>query len=157
MCRQVRGVPRSDIRRVTWWADSGDRVQKSHCMLLSRRLVSGMALLGVDEVLELAGVADEEDRGVVAHQVVVALLGVELDREAARVAAGVRRCPARLRRWRSVTNTGVRLPSADRKLALVHLVTSSVTSKNPCAPLPLACTTRSGTRSRLKCCIFWTT
>src|SRR5215204_6140617 len=33
---------------------------------------------------------------------------------------------------------------------------SSVTSKKPCAPLPFACTTRSGTRSRLKCCIFWT-
>jgi hypothetical protein len=51
-------------------------------------------------------------------------------------------------------NTGVRWPTADKKLALVHPVTSSVTSKNPCAPLPLACTTRSGTRSRLKCCIF---
>ena len=47
-------------------------------------------LLGVDEVLELGRVADEEDRRVVADQVVVALFGVELDREAARVAHGVR-------------------------------------------------------------------
>jgi hypothetical protein len=54
-------------------------------------------------------------------------------------------------------NIGVRFPTSDRKAALVHCVTSSVTSKNPCAPLPLACTTRSGTRSRLKCCIFCTT
>ena len=54
-------------------------------------------------------------------------------------------------------NIGVRLPTFDRKLALVHWVTSSVTSKKPCAPLPFACTTRSGTRSRLKCCIFCTT
>ena len=44
------------------------------------------ALLGVDEVLELRGVADEEDRRVVADQVVVALLGIELQREPARVA-----------------------------------------------------------------------
>jgi hypothetical protein len=33
-------VPRSLIRIVTWCADSGDSVQKSHCMLLSRRWVS---------------------------------------------------------------------------------------------------------------------
>ena len=51
-------------------------------------------------------------------------------------------------------NTGVRLPTPPRKLAFVNCVRSSVTSKKPCAPLPLACTTRSGTRSRLKCCIF---
>src|ERR1700743_2773488 len=48
------------------------------------------ALLGVDEVLELGGVADEEDRRVVADQVVVAFLGIELQREAARVARRVR-------------------------------------------------------------------
>ena len=50
----------------------------------------GQALLGVDEVLELRRVADEEDRRVVADHVAVALLGVELQREAARVADGVR-------------------------------------------------------------------
>ncbi len=49
-----------------------------------------LALLGVDEVLELARVADEEHRGVVAHQVEVALLGVKLEREPARVPVGVR-------------------------------------------------------------------
>ncbi len=48
-------------------------------------------LLGVDEVGELAGVLDEEHRGVVADEVVVALLGVELQRESARVAHRVRR------------------------------------------------------------------
>ncbi|CAM5694861.1 hypothetical protein STENM36S_06811 [Streptomyces tendae] len=51
----------------------------------------GVALLGADEVGELDGVLDEEHRGVVADEVVVALLGVELQREAARVADGVRR------------------------------------------------------------------
>ena len=41
MLRQVRGVPRSDIRIVTWWALSGESVQKSHCMSLERSPVSG--------------------------------------------------------------------------------------------------------------------
>ena len=37
MWRQVRGMPRSPMSHVTWWADSGDSVQKSHCMSWSRR------------------------------------------------------------------------------------------------------------------------
>ena len=41
MLRYVRGVPRSDMRIVTWWADSGESVQKSHCMSLERMPVSG--------------------------------------------------------------------------------------------------------------------
>ena len=45
-----------------------------------------VGLEGVDEVGELDRVADEEDRQVVADQVPVAVLGVELHREAARVA-----------------------------------------------------------------------
>src|SRR3954469_21352356 len=48
------------------------------------------------------------------------------------------------------------MPTAPNIAAFVNWLMSLVTSKNPCAPLPLACTTRSGTRSRLKCCIFWT-
>ncbi len=51
---------------------------------------AGQALLRADEVRELDRVLDEEDRRVVADQVVVALFGVELQREAARVAPGVR-------------------------------------------------------------------
>jgi hypothetical protein len=50
------------------------------------------------------------------------------------------------------TNTGVRLPTFDRNAAFVR-----GDLEEPCAALPLACTTRSGTRSRLKCCIFCTT
>ena len=41
MWRQLAGIPRSDMRIVTWWALSGDSVQKSHCMSLERRPVSG--------------------------------------------------------------------------------------------------------------------
>ncbi|CVN03242.1 Uncharacterised protein [Streptococcus pneumoniae] len=47
-------------------------------------------LLRADEVGELHRVAQEEDRGVVADDVVVALLGVEAQCEAAHVAPGVR-------------------------------------------------------------------
>jgi hypothetical protein len=43
----------------------------------------------VDEVGELDGVLDEEHRDVVADEIPVALLGVELDREAAHVAGRV--------------------------------------------------------------------
>ena len=48
------------------------------------------ALLGVDEVGKLEPVADKKHRGVVSHDVVVALRRVELHREAAHVAPGVR-------------------------------------------------------------------
>src|SRR5260221_593620 len=41
-----------------------------------------------------------------------------------------------------------------KSLARVYLVISWVTVKMPYAPDPLACTTRSGMRSRLKCAIF---
>ena len=37
MCRQLFGMPRSPISQVTWCADSGDSVQKSHCMWWSTR------------------------------------------------------------------------------------------------------------------------
>ncbi len=51
----------------------------------------GIALLRVDEVAELEGIADEEHRRVVADEVPVAFLGVELDGEAAHVALGIGR------------------------------------------------------------------
>ena len=54
----------------------------------------GLHLGGVDQVGELDGVLDEEDRDVVAHQVPVAFLGVELHREAAHVPRGVGRSGA---------------------------------------------------------------
>jgi len=47
------------------------------------------ALLGVNEVGELDGITDEEHGGVVAHHVVVALFGVELEGETAWVALRV--------------------------------------------------------------------
>ncbi len=53
-----------------------------------------VGLLRVDEVRELHGVPDEEHPQVVAHQVPVAVLGVELHGEAARVARHLRGVPA---------------------------------------------------------------
>ena len=38
-----------------------------------------VTLLGVDEVRELRGITDEEDRSVVEHPVQVALVGLDLD------------------------------------------------------------------------------
>ena len=54
-----------------------------------RKGAVGLHLHGVDQVGELHRVLDEEHRYVVADQVPVALLGVELDREAAHVARRV--------------------------------------------------------------------
>ena len=53
------------------------------------KAVVGAALLAADEVLEFQRVADEEDRRVVADHVEIAVIGIELDREAARIAPGV--------------------------------------------------------------------
>ena len=50
-----------------------------------------VALLRVDEVGELERIADEEDGRVVAHQIPVALVGVELHGKAAHVTLGVGR------------------------------------------------------------------
>src|SRR5699024_8550971 len=46
----------------------------------------GIRLLAMNEVGKLGGIADEEDRQVVAHKVPVAILGAELHGETARVA-----------------------------------------------------------------------
>ncbi len=55
--------------------------------------VARQALLRPDEVLELHGVAYEEHRRVVAYHVLVALAGLQLQREAARVAPRVGAAP----------------------------------------------------------------
>ncbi|MNE25402.1 hypothetical protein D3C80_1187310 [compost metagenome] len=43
----------------------------------------------MDEVGEFQRIADKKDRGVVTHQIPVALLGIELEGEAAHVALGI--------------------------------------------------------------------
>ena len=56
---------------------------KSHVGVLYSRL--RVSLLTVNKVGELHRVFDEEDRGVVADHIVVALLRVEFDGETARI------------------------------------------------------------------------
>ena len=56
----------------------------------------GLGLYRVDEVRKFDGVLDEEYRGIVAHQVEVALAGVEFGGKAADVAHGVGRAPEAL-------------------------------------------------------------
>ena len=99
---------------VTWWALSGERVQKSHCMLLCAQSGVRQALLRVDEVGELAWVADEEHRGVVADQIEVALVGVELQRESPWVAhrVGIALLAGDVEKR---ANIGVRFPTSERK------------------------------------------
>ena len=78
-----------------------------------------VGLLGVDEVGELDRVADEEHAEVVADEVPV-VLGVELDREAARVARRLRGVPPADHRGERRA-TSVRLPCSWKSFARVYL------------------------------------
>jgi hypothetical protein len=88
-------MPRSDITHISVCVVSGISDAKSQKGVVRRRgLRNGVVRLGLhgmNEVGELHRVLDEEDRDVVAHQIPVALVGVELDGETANVARGVGR------------------------------------------------------------------
>ena len=88
-------MARSDITHISMCVDSGISETKSQNVSCARRRlrhrVVRLGLHGVDEVGELHRVLDEEHRDVVADEVPVALVGVELHREAAHVARGVGR------------------------------------------------------------------
>jgi len=84
-------MPRSPKSQVNMCVASGERLKEVPDVVGLLSIGVRVRLLRVDEVGELERVADEEDRRVVAHQVVVAVLGVELDGETARVAYGVGR------------------------------------------------------------------
>ena len=98
----------------------------------------GQALLAADEVRELHRVADEEHRGVVADEVVVALGGVELQREAARVAPGVGAALLAGHGGEARQHLGPARPAGTARPWCTR-ETSSVVSNTPNAPLPLAC------------------
>src|ERR1019366_219082 len=59
-----------------------------------RKATIGFHFYGMDKVGEFDGILNEENRDVVADQIPVAFLGVELDRKAAYVARGVDRAGA---------------------------------------------------------------
>ena len=93
MVRKARGIARSDIAHISMWVDSG--VQRHEVPervvggLRLRDLAIGLGLRRVDHVGELDAVLDEEHGHVVADEVEVALLRVELRGEAAHVTSGV--------------------------------------------------------------------
>ena len=116
-------------------------------------------LQGVDHVRELDRVPDEEHRQVVADEVPVAVLGLELHREAAGVAGRPRRSRARRSPWRSGRRPGCACPSPGRASPGCTSPAGSspiapYASKWPWATKPRAWTTRSGMRSRSKWLIF---
>ncbi len=105
------------------------------------------------EVGDAERIAEDEDWGVVADDVPLAFLGVELDRETADIALGVGRA--------ALAGDGGEAGEEQRLFAdpvedffLVKRVMSWVTVKVPWAPQPLACMRRSGITSRSKCAIF---
>ena len=95
MNRNERGIARSDIVHITMCVASGIRRDEVPEVVVRRlrlrEAAVGLLLDGVDEVGELDRVLDEEHRDVVADEVPVALLRVELHGEAADVAGQVGR------------------------------------------------------------------
>ena len=87
--RPVRHRPHHHVRRLGHQRDEVPEVVVRRLRL--REPAIGLLLHGVDEVGELDRVLDEEDRDVVADEVPVALLRVELHGEAADVAGEVER------------------------------------------------------------------
>src|SRR5688500_10733944 len=87
-------MPHGENRLTSMCIDSGLWDMKSKIRAGSCRNMTGVGLERVDHVGELDGVADEEHAQVVADEVPVAVLGVELHGEPARVARGLRGVPA---------------------------------------------------------------
>ena len=96
--RNERGSVRSDIAHISMCMLSGisdDEVPERVVGARGLRVAAiGLHLHRVDQVGKLDRVLDEEHRDVVADQVEVAFLRVELDREAADVARRVARAGA---------------------------------------------------------------
>ena len=87
--RAIRHHPHQHVRRFRHQRDEiPERVVRGRRL---RHAVVRLGLHRVDEVRKLHRVLDEEHRDVVADEIPVAFVGVELDREAAHVARGVGR------------------------------------------------------------------
>ena len=95
--RAIRHRPHDHVRALRHQADE---VPEGVVRAGGLRIAAvGLHLHGMDEIGELDRVLDEEHRDVVADEIPVAFLGVELDGEAAHVARRVHRAgPARHRR-----------------------------------------------------------
>ena len=88
-------MARSDITHMIMCMLSGVRADEIPEIVMRRLRLRkgavGLLLDGVDDVGKLDGVLDEEHRDIVADDVPVAFLGVELDRKAAHVARQIGR------------------------------------------------------------------
>ena len=74
---------------VTWWSASGSDDPEVPVVFGAPHVGAGVPFHGVVEVGELERIAQEEDRRVVAHQIPVALLGIEFHGEAPDVPLGI--------------------------------------------------------------------
>ena len=96
--RKLRGIARSDITHMIMCIDSGISEMKSQNVSCADA-AWGISLMwfrldGMHQIGKLHRILDEEDRNVVADQIVIALLRVELDRKATHVTRQISR-PAR--------------------------------------------------------------
>ena len=87
--RPVRHDPHHHVRRLGHQRD--EIPERVVCRRSLRHPVMRLGLHRMDQVRELDRVLDEEHRDVVADDVPVAFVGIELDREAAHIARGVHR------------------------------------------------------------------
>ena len=117
-------------------------------------LVVRLGLHRVDEVGELDAVLDEEDRDVVADEVEVALVGVELGREAAHVARRVGRAARADDRREAHEHRRLRLRVAAGSRPGSAPPATRRPGRSRARPTPRAWTTRSGMRSWSKRVIF---
>ena len=147
-------MPRSLMTMVTWWSASGSEAPEVPVVEGAAQVGARVPFHGVVEVGEFQRVAQEEDRRVVAHEIPVALFGVELHGEAADVALGVGGAALARRRWKSGRTCRSSFRRRRRSWPWCKRVMSWVTVKVPKAPDPLACMRRSGITSRSKWASF---
>ena len=130
MQRCDAGMPRSPKSHVNWCVASGEWREEVPHVLGFLPVRVGVLLLRVDEVGNLIPSRMKEDRGVVADEIPVAVLGVVTS---SRSRAG--RAPRPARRARRATvekrmNMSVRLPTFSKTRIFVHVGTSAlVTSR----------------------------
>ena len=112
----VAGMPRSLMTMVTWCSASGSERPEVPVVLGAAQVGARVALDGVVQVGELQRVAEEEHRRVVADQVPVAFLGVELHAKPrmSRSASAAPRSPATVEKR---ANSSVFLPTSEKIFA----------------------------------------
>jgi len=108
---------------------------------------------GVDEIREFVGVAHEKHRRVLPDEIPIAFLGVELDGETAHIALGVGGADLARHRREALDQVGLlAILREDRRLGVLGDVFAD--RERAVGAQPLACTVRSGMRSRFWCASF---